>query len=251
MARLLPLLLLVACGGEIGIRDGGTDTDEVEDLARYDGATLRILEPRSASFLPLGASHGFTAEVVAADGTILDDVEDIAWVSSVDTAWSGTGAAFTSDALDVGLHEITASVELPNGDRLAYTVGGVLVQSELAGTYVGTITTGFTIQGFPVSCGGSATLVVEPYGENLAGTATCLAAVNGFEIPLEYTVEGTIAADEVDGMLQVRIIAFDLDLPAAGTIGNGALEMAFEGDIFGTALTGGLRTERVSRDAGL
>jgi hypothetical protein len=247
MIRSLPLVLLVACGGEVGIRD----RDDTEDLSRFDGATLRIVEPRSAAFLPLGATHTFRAEVVAADGTVLEDAGDIAWTSSVDPGWSGAAPTFTDDTLDVGLHEITARAELPNGDRLGYTVGGVLVQAEAAGTYVGTITTGFVLQGFPVSCGGSATLIVEPYGREATGKATCLASAGGFDIPLEYSVDVDVSPPQVDGVIQVRIIAFDLDFPAQGTLVADELGLDFAGNVFGSDFDGRIRTRRISRDAGL
>ena len=44
----------------------------------------------------------------------------------------------------VGTHTILAQTELPNGDRLAYAIGGVWVQHEDAGTYSGEFQVDFT-----------------------------------------------------------------------------------------------------------
>jgi len=249
MKLTLPLLLIVACGGEIGIRDrDGGDLDE--DLSRYDDATLQIVQPRSASFLELGASHGFRAELRDAQGEPLDGAE-IAWSSSADAAWSGSALSFESADLDIGLHDLTATARLPNGDRLAFTVGAVLVQAEVAGTYVGTITSGFELQGFPVSCGGASTLVVEPRGEQVTGRATCLAAAGGFELPLEFTVDALHEGGAVEGQVSARIIAFDLDFPASGGLADGALQLSFQGNVFGSDFDGRIRTTRISRDTAL
>lgn len=249
MHRTLALLFLVACGGELGISDRGNG-DSDEDPARFDDATLRIVSPRSAEFLELGVSHGFRAELIDAQGEPLEGGE-IAWSSSIDAGWSGSALSFDSDALAAGRHDLTAIARLPNGDRLAYTVGGVLVQAEAAGTYVGTITTGFELQGFPVSCGGASTLIVDPTGENVTGRATCLAAAGGFELPLEYSVQALHEAGAVEGQVSVRIIAFDLDFPATGDLADGALQLSFAGNFFGSDFDGRIRTTRISRDTDL
>ena len=39
--------------------------------------------------------------------------------------------------LDIGIHSISATVELPNGDRLKETLGGIRIQSPLTGVYSG------------------------------------------------------------------------------------------------------------------
>lgn len=259
LRALLPLitaLTLGACAGEIGINESPDETDtdvEVEDFSRFDNATLRIIEPTSASFLAWGDTHGFVAEVRAEDGTLLEEVEDIAWSSSADEAWVPEGATFDDDTIDVGIHDLTAQVTLPNGDRLAHTVGGVLVQSEVAGTYVGTFAANVTIQNFPVACAGSAVLIVEPYGEGITGSAECLAQAGTFEIPLDFSVDALNEDGSVEGNASATIIAFDVDFPASGGLDAQAetLDLEFGGPVFTSELNGSVSTDRISRDAGL
>lgn len=250
--RWMTLILLVACGGEIGITDiESDDTDAEEDLSRYEDASLRIVQPQSGTFLALGEEHTFEAELRDADGELIDTVSEVDWISSVDSAWTPTEPAFVSAELGVGLHDLTAQVVLPNGDRLAHTVGGVLVQAEVAGTYVGVVSSSFEVQGFPVSCAGSATLIVEPLGRQVLGEGTCLAAAGEFELPLEFVVDADHQEGGVDGLVQVSVIAFDIDMAAEGTLAEDDLDMDFVGQILTSELNGRLRTTRISRDAGL
>ena len=255
MSRLilaLPLLI-VACGGEISIGDLDTDTDaDTEpDWSMYEGASLRIVQPASASFLPLGETHRFQAEVYAADGTVLDEDFDVTWDSSVDPQWTPDGLSFDDATIDVGIHDLTAEVELPNGNRLAHTVGGVLVQAEAAGTYVGTLSGGTTIQQVPVSCAGGAVLIVDPYGEVVDGTAECLIRLNNFELPLDFTVESTLDQGAVDGDVTAEVFSFPIAFPTEGTLAGEDLDLAFKGTIIANEFTGDIHTTRISRDAGL
>ena len=250
MNRILPALLLAACQGELGVRGGESDSDV--DLSRYEGASLRIVDPVSASFLAWEEDHDYRAELRAADGTLIEEDLEINWVSSVDAAWAPAGGLAFSDAtLDVGLHDLTAEITVPNGDRLAHTVGGVLVQSEAAGTYVGTLITSFTFQNFPIACAGSTVLTVEPYGKDVTGEATCLASAGGFEIPLEFVIAADNADDRVQGIVSANIVFFDVEFDAAGQREGEALNMEFEGMIATSPVTGRIETERISRDAGL
>jgi hypothetical protein len=260
MTRLSPvLLLLVACGGEIGVGEIDTDTpdtdppDEEEDLSRFDDAILRIVTPRSGDFLPLEQVHTFEAEVRDAEGEVLGEVTDIAWTSNVDAAWAPVGARVEDDTLAVGRHDLTAEVTLPNGDRLAHTVGGVLLQSEVAGTYVGSLSAGLTFQQLPLSCAGSAVLVVDAFGETVDGTAECLARAGDFELPLDFTVTGEHLDGPVEATATATIIAFDLDFPAEGELDPAAetLELDFGGQVLGSDLDASIRTTRLNRDAGL
>lgn len=249
MARMLPALLaLIACGGEIGVGD----RDSV-DPATYDGATLRIVQPESGGFVPLGEAYDFVAELRSADGDVLDTFTEVTWQSDVDTAWSGDGLAFADETIDVGMHAITATAELPNGDRVAHTIGGVLVQAEEAGTYVGTFRATLTLQDLPLACAGAAIFVVEPYGEGVEGTAECLAAAGDFELPLDFTVVAEHTDGAVDGVATARIIAFDVEFPAQGTLGGGGptIEMAFSGPVLTSELSGAVAADRLNRDAGL
>ena len=255
MTRWLPLLLpalLVACGGEVGIGnvDTDTDADTEPDWSMYEGASLRIVEPTSASFLPWGETHRFEAIVYDADGQPMDEAFDVTWDSSADGAWAPEGNLVQDDTIDVGVHDLTAEVVLPNGDRLAHTVGGVLVQHEAAGTYVGTFSGGTTVQNIPVSCAGAAVLVVDPYGKAVDGTAECVIRLDRFEIPLDFTVTGDHEDGAVEGVSAARVIALDLEFPTEGTLEGESLDLAFEGTLLTNTFSGDIRTERISRETG-
>lgn len=250
MLRIVATLLLVGCAGELRINELPSDASDLDHSA-YDGATLRIVEPRSASFLPWGEDHTFRAEVRGADGELLDSVQELRWSSTVDADWAPTETSFVDGDLGVGIHDLTAEVQLPNGDRLAHTVGGVLIQAEAAGTYVGTVTANFTFSDIPVNCGGSSTLIVDPYGEAVDGTATCVAGLGDFELPLDFVVEADHEAGTVDGVVAVRVMAFSLDFDSEGSLSGEDLQMRFTGNLFGSDLNGRVRATRVSREAGL
>ena len=253
LARLFPLaLLLAACQGEVGIgsTDTDTDVDTEPDFSMYDGATLRIVEPPSASFLPLGQTHTFVAEVYDAEGELLDESFDVSWDSSADETWAPEGLTFEDDTIDVGIHDLTAQVVLPNGDRLAHTVGGVLVQHEAAGTYVGSFSGGTVVQQIPVSCAGAAVLIVDPYGEQVDGTADCLIRLDQFELPLDFTIEAENDGGAVEGDAIATIFSFDVDFPATGGIEGERLDLEFSGSLLTNTFDGTIRTERISRDTG-
>ena len=165
------LLLLLACDPDYKITtgDSGTFADGTADSgpsqeeldAIWDGARLVIDSPQSGAFLPLGTSSQFKATVYDKDGNATD-FDDVGWSSDVDTAWSLLGHDVTDSTLSVGRHAITAEADLPNGDRLAYTVGGVLVQSPYAGIYTGTMSMNVAYDTYQVGCSGAANFTVEP-----------------------------------------------------------------------------------------
>jgi len=231
-----------------------TDTDVEDDTSIYDGSTLRILEPASGDFLPLGEWQVFRAALYDASGAEMD-YDDIQWSSSVDPTWKPLGRLVEDGALGVGIHDLTAQVELPNGDRLAHTVGGVLVQSAFAGTYVGLFTSDVTYDAYTTACSGSATLIVDPFGEIVSGDATCIASLMGYDAELTYlfdldnthgTVTGTVSAD-IFGW-------FEYDFDASGTLfpQTSGLQITFGGDVYSMlAVDGALEAERISMDAGL
>jgi len=145
---------------------------------------------------------------------------------------------------------------LPNGDRLAYSVGGVLVQSIWAGTYVGTFVANVQYNEFPLGCAGSAILVIDPYGEVLTGSSDCVVSVGGNDMELAFVfdvehdgegkLEGNVAAD-LFGWFQVDFDAFGgIDLPEEN------LTVEFEGSPFGDMeIDGAVSADRISLDAGL
>ncbi|MFK7929268.1 MAG: hypothetical protein AB8H79_13830 [Myxococcota bacterium] len=249
MRALALTLLLTACAGEIGIGEIDSDS-ELPDVADFDGATLRIVSPDSGDFLPWGEVHEFVAELRQPDGALIEADLDVVWDSSEDTEWAPTGLIFDDGSIDVGTHALTAQVELPNGDRLAHTVGGVLVQAEEAGTYVGTFSASTSFQNIPVACAGASILVVDPYGTVVDGTADCVTKLGDFEIPLDFTIEADHEKGAVEGTASAQVISFPVDFPTEGTLEGETLDLGFDGDLLGNSFSGSVSAKRISRDTG-
>ncbi len=254
MNRWLPLFALSTACTTIGI----AERDAAIDDGSWDGATLRIAAPISGSFLALEDTHEFKATLTGADGAALptDDLE-ITWSASSDLDWARTGASFTEDALDVGLHELTVEVELPNGDRLAHTVGGVLLQSKYAGTYTGLFNTKVTYDEFPVDCTGAVTLIVDPWGEVAAGAANCLVSLLGFNAPIDFVFDLDNDDGAIGGEAAIDLFGwYGLSFPATGDLDpeTGTLAVAFTSADAANqfiAVDGTVDADRISRDAGL
>lgn len=260
-------LLLLACTSQYiveGVDSGvGSDSEtgetgetgepEEEDFSAYDGARLVVTAPLSGSFLPYGEDAEFVAEVQDADGNTLD-FEDIAWSTDLDDDWSITGAEIEDDSLDVGTHAITATAALPNGDRLASTMGGILVQSAYTGVYTGTITVDMTVAyndtEYQAGCSGAITLIVDAYGEVAEGDAGCLLSLFGYDLDTSYVFELENDEGELSGDASLDLSWYQLDIEASGEIDeDGAATVSFADDIYGYgALEGTVDATRVSRD---
>lgn len=228
---------------------------EPEETHLFDGASMRIVAPASGAFLPIEEPALFEAELLAADGVPLDGSE-ITWTSSLDPAWSGLGESFEDSTLDVGLHDLTAEVALPNGDRLVYAVGGILRQSTFAGTYSGLFSVDGSYNGLVFTCSGTGLTVCEPYGTDITGDAACLVSILGFDLPLSFVFELENAAGVVTGTAGADIFGlFAFDFPAEGTLFPAAeglaIDFAGEVPLTGITITGVYDAERVSLDAGL
>jgi hypothetical protein len=249
-------LAITGCSPKYNVLGIDTDEEEEEEVEfDYSNATLRIVQPKSGSFVPYNETANFEAELLDKDGNVLE-LEDVTWSSSVDTAWDPTGRSFDDDSLDVGLHDLTAQIQLPNGDRLAYSVGGVLVQSVWAGTYVGTFIADVQYDEFPLGCAGSALLVIDPYGQVLTGASDCVVSVGGNALDLSFLFDvehngdgelnGTVAAD-IFGWFQ-----FDFDAEGGIDLPEENLNISFGGNPFGDlSIDGSVSADRISLDAGL
>jgi hypothetical protein len=261
--RLGFLLLLAACESQYVFEEDEDivgedtlpeeDTAVEEDYSEYDGATLQIVTPASGDFLAYGEPHTFEAKVIGADGQELP-FEDIAWSSDEDDAWALLGANLEDDSLDVGTHALTAVAALPNGDRLAYTIGGVLVQSAYTGVYTGEIAVNLAVEydgtSYAAGCGGAITLVVDAYGEMVEGDAGCLLSLLGYELDTAYIFELENDEGELTGTAALDLSFYQLDIEASGEIDDdGNLTMSFADDIYGLGdLDGSVEAARVSRD---
>jgi hypothetical protein len=240
--------------------DGSTDDgeDEEEELSEEErelwaGASLAILSPSPSAFLPYGEEATFEAVLFDADGQAID-FDDISWTSDVGD-WEGTGSLFDDDSLELGHHTLTATAELPDGARLASQVGGILVQDDRAGTWVGTLQVdlSFEYEGTPLnaSCVGTTFLDVAPEGEGAEGESTCFLSAVIFETDLTHVFSLEFDGEEVSGEAAIDIFGFELAFPAEGDIQDRELLVSWTGELLGYAdLTGTLSLEQVSRDTG-
>ena len=233
-----------------------SDTDTGEPDPIWDVAMLSIVSPESGTFIPLGEAADFEAVVLDTEGNELD-WDAIDWSSSADGDWAFTAASFEDDTLSVGKHDITAATQLPNGDRLAMTVGDVLVQSPYAGTYTGTVYVEITIdyKGVPytVSCAGATTIVVDQLGETIGGDSSCLVSLMGYDMDMALALDAANDDGAVDGEMAVNLVLFDVGIAAEGTITeDGELYAEFADDVYGYAdIAGNVDANRISRDTEL
>ena len=238
--------------------DGETDEDEdgeAEDYSLYEGAMIRIIEPESGAFLPYDEDNDFVAVIETPDG---DEIEfdEIEWRSDADDEWTPTGADFTDDEIDVGRHNITAEVALPDGSRLAYTVGGVLVQHKDAGTYVGDmiISMDGSVGETPVgtSCVGAAFIIVDEYGELATGDSACTLDLLGYAtFEVDHGFEYELDEEDLDGSAFVNIPFVGIPLPfgSEGSIEDGEIATSWEGGVGGFfELSGTLEATRITRE---
>jgi hypothetical protein len=266
MVVALLLLSLVACENQYVVEDADdlagagdgadtadTDTATDEDYSEFDGARLVITSPASGDFLAYEEDHTFAAEVQDADGNVLD-FDDVTWASDIHDDWALLGANVDDDSLDVGTHALTAEALLPNGDRLAYTIGGVLVQSTYTGVYTGTISVNATAEydgtAYSAGCGGAITLVVDAYGEVITGDAGCLISLLGYELDTAYVFDLENDDGDISGVAALDLSFYQLDIEATGAIDeDGALGLAFATDVYGfVQLDATVEATRVSRD---
>lgn len=260
--------LLAACGpkftvaeggtGEVGAEDGASgegDTGAIDsaepDTSMWDNATLVVTSPASGDFLPLGQTTTFEAHIIGADGVEMD-FDEIAWKSDVDTAWGLTGAQVEDGTLGVGTHTITATAVLPNGDRLTYALGGILVQHEDAGTYVGDLMVDLTATyngtDYTATCIGAATVVIDAYGETGLGSSSCTVSLFGYDIAANHDFNFEIADGAVGGEAAVDLFFTSYAFDAVGAVGDGELtaDWAQESDFFD--IVGDLAVTRITRD---
>ncbi len=265
------LLLAIACDGgnavviddtpieqpgfgwvdEVPVGDDPDDPDPV-DWALYEDAELRIVSPVSGGFLALGETRTYEVEITAADGSALffDDVE---WSSDVDLGWDALGMAFDDASIEPGLHNITAEVTLPNGDRLSHTVGGVRVQHPLAGTFTGLFSATGGYQALQFSCSGSSLIQVDVFGEVAQGTGDCVANLIVFDLPLNFVFDLEVDPSNGDltGQAGAQIIGpLVYDFPAEGAMEPTFMNLDWAGTVLllNFDVTADLSADRISRE---
>ncbi len=250
---------------DTGSRDTGSPTEALDtaeptdtaDYSAWESASLKILNPESGDFLLLAEAAEFQAMVYDSWGEPTD-FDDIQWTSDIDATWTPTGDYFVTDSLTAGEHALTASAELPNGDRLAYSIGGVLVQSAYSGTYTGTIIVDGTANLFGtdlwLTCAGSSTLVVDIYGEAVTGDASCLASLGGYyDLTISYLIDAVNSDGSIEGQASVDFSWFTYDMAMEGSLSeDGDMEISFADDVYGYFdLAGDISAIRISRDTQL
>jgi hypothetical protein len=261
---MISLVLLFACndntlivdgesGGGSSLDDTGADAEQAALDLEWDGARLVIESPLSASFLPYEESASFHAVVYGADGQP-KDFEGITWASDLDEGWALAGASVDDDSLEVGTHALTAEALLPNGDRLAYTVGGVLVQSIYAGVYVGdlaiTASGDYNGQALSLGCSGALTLVVDAEGRAATGDAGCLLSLLGFDLDTNYLFDLENDEGDLAGTASIDLQWFALPVNTEGSLTEeGELSGDFSADVAGfLAMEGRYEATRLTRD---
>ncbi len=235
--------------GDTAPVDTGPSEEELDAI--WGDTRLVITSPKSGDFLPLGEDATFEAEVQNADGDVLD-FEEIDWSSDVDSAWTPTGRLF-EDTLSVGTHALTATAALPNGDRLAYTVGGILVQAEDAGIYTGDVQVDVTVEydGTPytVTCIGSTTVIVDPTGETATGDSACTISLFGYDTEAAQDIELEVAEGALSGEVALDLSFLSYGFDASGSVADGVLSATWSDDVLGYAtIEGTLDATRVSRN---
>jgi len=230
------------------------DTGEIEDTSEWDGAWMEVISPQSGDFLPLGEDATFEAIIYDINGepTAFSEVN---WVTDLDEAWSLEGSEIDDSSLDVGTHAISAAATLPNGDRLVHTMGGILVQHEDAGTYVGNVQVDLTLDydgsDYSAGCTGSVTLIVDAWGETASGDSACTVSLLGYDQDTTYLFDLSLEDDELSGIADVDLTFFTYSFDVNGEVNDGELSGTWEDEVFGyIALAGELSVSRITRDIG-
>lgn len=247
---VLPVFLLSACTGETFLSATGDGEEEVNEYPEFDGSYLQVLSPAPSSIHLLGEGLPLTAQIISSEGDVLE-FEDVHWESNVEGEL-GTGIDESVD-LDWGIKTITATADLPNGDRLQTVIGGVRVQGRHTGIYAGNISINVNaeFEGTPItaSCLGGLAFIVDMSGEILIGEeSSCtvnLLIIGEFDIG--YGVEAAVEEDLADGSIQLNTGFIDVPVAFEGDFEDGKLTADFEGDLFLFDFDGSIDTARLSQ----
>ncbi len=261
MRTLSPILLslLLGCTSssatlkstEVPVEETGLE-DTGEPL-NWEGATLEVVSPVSSEFIPWKEESRYEAVIYDSEGNPMD-FDDIQWDSSIDENWAQSGSLFVDDTLNVGLHTITATAVLPNGNRLVYAVGGVRVQSPYAGTFAGTViidaTTEVDGSDFTVGCAGAATLVVDARGEVGQGEASCILSLQGQAVETYYVLDLANTEGVLAGSAAVDLGFWEVPMDFTGEAStDGEVTGNFEATVLGYMdIAGQLDVSRISLD---
>jgi len=211
-----------------------TEEDTEPDFSAYEGAYARIVSPQAGSLVPIGELQTYTVEVRSPDGQLLTPT-GVIWQSNIDPDFQGTEASFETDAIDPGVHTLTALVDLPNGVRLAHSVAGVRVQDPAAGVYAGLFSVDGTVNRITITCTGNALVAFGDLGFVGEGDADCLVSLLGVDVPMTWLFDLENDGGVIHGTGGVDLLGwFTYDIPVSeGTLDAdaGTLKVDFDGPI--------------------
>jgi len=230
-----------------------TEEPTEPDYSAYDDAYARIASPEAGARIPLDELQTYSVEVRSPDGTLLQPTSVI-WQSSVDPDFgsdAGGEASFETTSIDPGIHTLTALVDLPNGTRLAHSVGGVRVQAASAGTYAGLFSVDGSINNIVITCTGAALVEVGDLGFVADGDADCLVSILGIDVPMTWILELENDAGVIGGTGGVDLLGFfTYDIPVTSGVVDpvaGTMDVEFAGPIpFIGELSAFLEAEKIT-----
>jgi hypothetical protein len=257
ISRVLRMLALPCALPFAGCADDSiTEADDSDDFEAYDHAVLKLYEPVAGSVHHVGEPLPAVAELLDLDGFPLP-IKEVVWRSDhVDHVLLASMQGEV--VLPIGVHEVGATVRLPNGNRLAASVGGVRVQSPATGVYVGEtvlrLELEFEGQTVRPACIAGLAFTVDMAGERLQPQAgSCTLELIVFSFDLEYELSGTIEGETVHGTIRYDVGGlFMLPFEFEGRIANGVFSAQFAGDVgiplVGDAVAeGSLNAKRVTQ----
>lgn len=246
-AVALPFFLAgAACAGDAYVQS----TDRIDsDGAEYEGASLVVHSPASASINYTEFGLELSAEVLDADGEPME-FEEISWTFAGDEEAAFVGLESILD-LEYGIYDLTVTADLPGGSRLQTNLSSIRLQGERTGIYAGNLEMAADIdfQGtaFTATCLGGMTFTVGMDGETLEGDGGCsmvLVIIDPIEVA--YALGG-----EVDGADAAGDIGLDLGFADVPVAWDGGFEGdAFSADFVGSAVlfefVGAINATRIS-----
>ena len=251
MSLLISLPLgLLGCSDTMLSGPGGDEVSTEDAFPEFDGATLELMSPLSGDILMLDEDVEFEAVVLSATGEPMD-FELISWSTDQDPEFAEEGLE-VSAPLEPGIHAITATAELPNGDRLQSTQGGVRVQGVHTGIYAGSLIMELSgeFQGTPITtnCAGALDFVVDMEGQVIDGSGECsLSLVVLGSIDVAYNVNGDIDDNDAAGNVSVDVGFFPLDLDWEGGFEDqDDLTGSFGGELLMFDMEGTINAQRLS-----
>jgi hypothetical protein len=109
-------------------------------------------------------------------------------------------------------------------------VGGVAVQSAVAGTYAGLFSVDGSVTAVPISCTGSALIVLDQAGQTGEGDGDGVVSLLGLDVPMTWDFVLDSTGAELTGEASVDLVGFfSYDVPmTAGTVDPAGAGLALE-----------------------